>query len=67
MGSPRHDVQRLFRHFGLDPSEYVDTFLLKSAVVVSSATPLTTASAECGLQARGDSDLFDHRNFELGR
>lgn len=67
MSSSRHDVQRLFRHFGLDPSEYIDTFSLKSAVAVSGAAPSSNARSDSGQQARGDSDLFDYRNFELAR
>lgn len=67
MGSSRHDVQRLFRHFGLDPSEYVDSFALKPSALAAVPTPRAGARSDYTPHVRGESDLFDYRNFELGR
>ncbi len=68
MSSSRNDAQRLFRHFGLDPSQYVDLSQQRNSVTTVSGAQ---TAASNGSDRRGrestDADLFDYRNFELGR
>ena len=68
MGSARQDVQRLFGHFGLDPADYVVSFARNADVpAVSAKTTAGNAAPDVGYRNLGDRDLFDYRNFELGR
>lgn len=67
MGNSRQDVQRLFGHFGLDPTDYVDSFAHGNAGPAPSVPSGLAPGVETGPHAAGDTDLFDYRNFDLRR
>lgn len=68
MKSARQDVQRLFGHFGLDPSEYIVSFSRTSdAPGGSSKASVGSEGTDAGRRNAGERDLFDYRNYELSR
>lgn len=65
MGSGRQDVQRLFGHFGLDPADYVVSFVRPSDATNPQAT---TDAAHPQVDAGTDAERDAHiRNLELTR
>lgn len=67
MSGSRVDVQRLFRHFGLDPAQYVELRTSPSlAPVAVAARAPALRPADRVLIDSGNADLLDYRNFELG-
>lgn len=66
MSNSRSDVQRLFRHFGLDPSDYVETVSVTQTASGQAGRSSGVSSAlRTQAQQPADQDLFDYRNFEL--
>lgn len=63
MNSARQDVLRLFKHFGLDPGSYVDTFTASAGSETSGrsqAIPAKSAVREGDdLKPASDRDPFD--------
>lgn len=56
MGSARLDVLSLFRHYGLDPADYLDASELRARSRVQNPGQS---------QRWAERDLFDYRNFDL--
>lgn len=64
MSRSRNDVQHLYRHFGLDPSNYIDVSGRSSKPDSISAHSLSRTGDRMR-KDYGDRDLYDYRNFDL--
>lgn len=67
MGNSRQDVQRLFGHFGLDPSEYVVSFSHSTGGLAASSPSALAPRADTAPRASGEAELLDYQNFDLNR